>query len=216
MHRFALKASAAAVALAFAALAHAESNIVTGAATSSPGAVARVDFTIVIPKILFLRVGSGSAYWPANSTLANDSTVNLITFQPTAAQLGNGTAVAATAGSGDLLNGAVTAAVVSNSGNVTLVAGAAGALNNGSTDTINWSEITTTAATLNSATALPAPVLTNTTSTSIVLTAPASKVIKQDAKWTYAYANNNIPAAGTYGGTGGTNNGRITYTATMP
>ena len=216
MKRLCLKATVVAMALGVAAAVNAESNVVTGAATASPGAVARVDFTIVIPKILYLRVGTGSPYWAAGSSLANVGTVDLITFQPTAAQLGNGTAVAATAGSGDQTNGAVTAAVVSNSGNVTLIASAAGALNNGGIDTINYSEITTTAATLNSATALPAPTLTNTTSASVVLTAPATKVIKQDAKWTYQYANTAVPPAGTYGGTGGTNNGRITYTATMP
>ncbi len=212
--RFVKTAVAAAFAVA-ATAASAESNIVTGAATSSPGAVARVDFTIVIPKILFLRVGSGSAYWAAGSTLANDATINLITFQPGSGVLGNGTAVAATAASGDLTNGAVTAAVVSNSGNVTLNATAGGALGNGSGDSINYSEITTTTATLNSATALPAPTLTNATSANVVLTAPASKIIKQDARWTYAYANTTIPPAGTYGGVN-VNNGRIVYTATMP
>ena len=215
MKRFCLKATIVAMGLGLAAVANAESSYVTGAATASPGAVARVDFTIVIPKILYLRVGAGSPYWPANSTLASLGTVDLITFQPTAAVLGNGTAVAATAGSGDLTNGAVTAAIVSNSGNVTLIATASGAMGNGVGDSINYSHITTTAAALNYATALPAPTLTNAASASVVLTAPVSKVIKQDARWTYAYANTTLPPAGTYGGVN-VNNGRITYTATMP
>jgi len=213
MKRFCLKATVAAVCVGIAAAASAESNYVNGAATSSPGAVAHVDFTVIIPKILYLRVGTGSPYWPANSTLATVNTVDLVTFTVTPAVLGNGSAVAGTGG--DLTGGAVTAAVVSNSGNVTLVASALGAMNNGGTDTINFTDILTASAVLNSATALPAPGLTNTTSTSIVLTAPASKVIKQDAKWTYTYANTSLPPAGTYGGVN-TQNGRITYTATMP
>ena len=216
MKRFCLKATVAAMCIGVAAAASAESSYVTGAATASPGAQARVDFTITIPKILYLRVGDGSNYWASGSTLSTTGTVSLITFQPTAAVLGNGSSVAATVGSGDLGTGGVTAAVVSNSGNVTLTSTATGALNNGAAgDTINFSEITTTPSTINSATALPAPTLTNGTSTSVVLTAPATKVIKQDAKWTYAYANTTIPPAGSYGGVN-VNNGRVTYTATMP
>ena len=104
---------------------------------------------------------------------------------------------------------------MSNSGNVTLNATAAGALSDGSGDTISYAQITTTASTLTSATALPAPVLTNTTSANVVLTAPATKVITQDAKWTFAYANTAVVPTGTYGGVN-TNNSRVVYTATMP
>ena len=43
-------------------MAFAESNLQTGAATAAPGAKAHVDFTIKIPKILYLRVGTGSSY----------------------------------------------------------------------------------------------------------------------------------------------------------
>ncbi len=109
-----------------------------------------------------------------------------------------------------------TAAIVSNSGNVTLSASTGGALSDGAAgDSIPWTQITTTAATLNSGTALPAPVLVNGASASVVLTAPASKLITQDAKWTYAYANSVTAPAGTYGGTAALN-GRVTYTASMP
>jgi hypothetical protein len=58
-------------------------------------------------------------------------------------------------------------------------------------------------------------VLTNTTSANVVLTAPASKVIIQDAKWTYHYANTAAVPGGTYGGVN-MNNSRVVYTATMP
>ncbi len=145
--------------------------------------------------------------------LSSNPAVDLITFSPTAAQVGNGTAVAGTGG--DLTGGVETAAVVSNSGNVTLNATATGALSDGAGDTIPFSQITTTSTTLTSATALPAPVLTNATSANVVLTAPATKVIVQDAKWTFAYANTAVVPTGTYGGVS-TNNSRVVYTATMP
>ena len=192
-------------------LTFAESNVQTGAATAAPGATAHVDFSIVIPKILYLRVGNGSSY--TTGVLSSNPAVDLITFSPTAAQLGNGTAIAGTGG--DLTGGVETAAVVSNSGNVTLNATATGALSDGAGDTIPFTQITTAATTLTSATALPAPVLTNATSANVVLTAPASKVIVQDAKWTYSYANSASVPSGTYGGVT-VNNSRVVYTATMP
>lgn len=188
-----------------------ESNVQTGAATASPGATAHVDFSVVIPKILYLRVGTGSSY--TTGVLSANPAVDLITFSPTTAQLGNGTAVAGTGG--DLTGGVETAAVVSNSGNVTLNATANGALSDGTGDSIAFTQIKTAASTLTSATALPAPVLSNTTSANVVLTAPASKVIVQDAKWTYSYANSATVPSGTYGGVN-VNNSRVVYTATMP
>jgi hypothetical protein len=207
----ALKSLLSAAALTLPLLAFAESNVQTGTATSSPGATAHLDFTIVIPKILYLRVGTGSAY--TTGALSSVNTIDLITFTPAAGTVGNGTAVAGTGG--DLTGGVETAAIVSNSGNVTLNATASGALSDGNGDTIPFTQITTAATTLTSGTQLPAPVLTNGTSSNVVLTAPATKLITEDAKWTYSYANAaNVPA-GTYGGVN-VNNGRVVYTATMP
>ena len=207
----ALKSLVGAGALMLPLMTFAESNVQTGAATAAPGATAHVDFTIVIPKILYLRVGTGSAY--STGALTSVNTIDLITFSPAAGTVGNGTPVAGTGG--DLPGGVETAAIVSNSGNVTLNATASGALSDGNGDSIPFTQITTAATTLTSATALPAPVLTNGTSSNVVLTAPATKLIVQDAKWTYSYANAaNVPA-GTYGGAN-VNNGRVVYTATMP
>jgi hypothetical protein len=171
-----------------------------------------VDFQITIPKILYLRVGTGSSY--TTGVYAANPTVDSITFSPAAAVVGNGAAV--TGAGGDIGGVAETAAVVSNSGNVTLNATAAGALGDGAGDSIAFTEIVTTPTTLTSGTPLPAPALTNGTSGNVVLTAPATKVIVQDAQWTYTYKNTTVPPAGTYGGTGGTNNSRVVYTATMP
>src|ERR1017187_9033987 len=95
-------------ALALPMLTFAESNVQTGAATAAPGATAHVDFSVVIPKILYLRVGTGSNY--TTGILAANAAVDLITFSPTATQVGNGTAIAGTGG--NLAGGAETAAVV--------------------------------------------------------------------------------------------------------
>jgi len=210
-HTFGLTCALGAAALAVPFLATAESNLQLGANTANPGATAHVDFQIVIPKILYLRVGTGSSY--TTGQLAGNATVDLITCTPPPGTLGNGTAQACAGG--DLTSGVETAAVVSNSGNVTLNATALGALNDGGADTIPFTQIVTAATTLNSATALPAPALTNGVSGNVVINAPATKVINQDAQWTYTYANSAVPPAGNYGGVG-INNSRIVYTATMP
>jgi hypothetical protein len=208
-HRFPLRAlalSITAMAAGLPGMASAESNFVTGTGTLT--ATARVDFQITIPKILFLQVGTGTMF-------ANNTAVNLIDFTVPAANVGNGTAVAASATSGDLGNGVVTAIVRGNNGNINLVATNGGALNNGGTDTIPWSQITTTPSALAGyATQLTPPTLANTTSAPVTLTA-VNKIVDQGARWTYSYANGAIVPPGTYGGVN-TNNGRVTYTATLP
>ena len=207
----ALKSLLGAAALTLPLMAFGESNLQTGAAALT--ATAHVDFSIVIPKILYLRVGTGSTYTGATPSLSSVGTIDTITFSPAAGTVGNGTAVAGVGG--DLTGGAETAAIVSNSGNVTLSASTGGALSDGAGDSIPWTQITTATATITSGTALPAPVLVNGASASILLTAPATKFISQDAKWTYSFANSVAAPAGTYGGTVALN-GRVTYTATMP
>lgn len=201
-----------AAALALPLMAFAESNVATG--NGSLTATAHVDFTIVIPKILYLRVGNGSLYTAATPVLTNNTTIDLITFSPAVGAVGNGTAVAGTGG--DLTNGVETAAIVSNSGSVTLNATASGALGDGAGDSIPFTQITTAATALTASnTLLPAPVLANGASSTVTLTAPATKFITADAKWTYSYANASVVPGGTYGGVN-TNNGRVVYTATMP
>jgi hypothetical protein len=207
----ALKTLLGAAAMTLPIMVHAESTVTTGTGTIT--ATAHVNFTVAIPQVLFLRVGTGSTYTGATPSLSNVATVDTITFSPAAGTVGNGTAVAGTGG--DLNNGVETAAIVSNFGSVTLTATATGALSDGAGDSIPYTQITTTAAQLTSTTALPAPVLANGASNSVVLTAPATKLITEDAKWTFGYANSVSAPAGTYGATV-TNNGQVTYTATMP
>lgn len=207
----ALKTLLGAAALTLPIMVHAESTVTTGTGTIT--ATAHVNFTVAIPQVLYLRVGAGSTYTGATPSLTNVATVDTITFSPAAGTVGNGTAVAGTGG--DLNNGVETAAIVSNFGSVTLTATATGALSDGAGDSIPYTQITTTAAQLTSTTALPAPVLANGASNSVVLTAPATKLITEDAKWTFGYANSVSAPAGTYGATVA-NNGQVTYTATMP
>jgi len=204
-HRLVPSFIALAIAAALPLAAQAESNFQTGAGALT--ATARLDFQVTIPKVLFLRVGTGT-----NNT--TDATVNLIDFTVTAANLGSGTAVAASATSGDLGNGTVTAKVLGNNGAVTLTSTTTGALSNGAGDTLSFGQITTTAATLTSATALAHPTLADGATTTT--TVPATgKIVNRDARWTFSYANTATVPPGTYGGSIA-NNGRVTYTASMP
>jgi hypothetical protein len=119
----------------------------------------------------------------------------------------------------------VTARVVGNNftASPTFTATTAGAMSNGSGNTISWGEIAVaTAAT----TVVPAATGTlahpgtatvpfaDGAATSVSLTA-TSKVINQASKWTFSYKNTTVPAAGTYGATVA-NNGQVTYSIAMP
>jgi hypothetical protein len=201
-----LKALAVALALAAPLAANAESNFQSGGGALN--ATARVDFTIVIPRILFLQVGTGALF-------ANNATVNLITFDVPAASVGSGTPVAATVGSGDIGNGTVTARLIGNGGDVSFNVSTPGALTNASGDTINYTEITTTAAALGGVPLLlSAPTLVNGAGAAGNIVA-VNRVVNRGAQWTYAYANTNPVGSGTYGGVG-VQNGRATYTASLP
>src|SRR5690349_4693584 len=199
--------SAVALAVVIPTLASAESAFTTGAG-SPITASAKLDFQITVPKVLFLQVGTGT-------NMAANATVNQIAFSVPAASVGNAVAQAATAGSGDLGNGVVTAKVVGNNGNITFTSTTAGALGNGAGDTISYGQIGTAAATLTSATVLAHPALADAATTTVTLTPASGKVISRDAKWTYTYLNANVVAPGTYGGVNA-NNSRVTYTASMP
>lgn len=195
--------------------ARAESNFVNGAGT----ATARLNFSIVIPKFLFLQVGTGTAF-------ATNAAIDTIVFDMTGtpSAIGSGTAQAATSG-GDISPGAVTARVLGNNftAAVNLSATTTGAMSNGAGDTISWSEITVAtsalavtpaaAATLSHPGTAAAP-FADGAATTVSLT-PVSKVINQSAKWTFSYKNTNVPAAGTYGATVA-NKGQVSYTIAMP
>jgi hypothetical protein len=187
----------------------AESNIQT---TSGQTALAHVDFQITIPKFLFLQVGSGSSY--ATGVYTANATVDLITWNLTTANVGTGPI----AGTGGVPgpNGTELAALVCNSGNsVTFTSTTIGALNDGAAgDTISYANITVATAPGSFGTLLNAPALKDAGSNTVAV-AGANHVVQADAKWTYSYANNTVPAGGVYGGVNA-NNGRVVYTATMP
>src|SRR5580658_1859046 len=199
-----IKSVLAAAAVAAPMLAMAESNFQTGAGPLT--ATAHVDFQITIPKFLFLRVGTGTG--TAAGGYATLATIDEITWAPTAAQVGGGT-LAGTGG--DLNTGTETAVVVANNGNVTLSSTTTGPLSDGAGDTISYTTITTTASHNTTTTTLAPPALADGATTTTTLTA-VGKVVQQDAKWAYTYANATSPPAGTYGGIN-TNGGRVTYTA---
>lgn len=198
MNAFKITLLATALLAATPLVARAESTFTSGAGPLT--ATARLDFQVTIPKILLLQVGAAGSINRIDFDLSGVPSV-----------VGDGTAVGATAGSGDLGNGTVTAILKGNNGNITLSSATTGALTNGAAgDTISYSEIV--ASTSNAA--LPSPALADTGTTSATVAA-TGKVVNQTAQWTYKYANTAIMAPGVYGGTN-INNSRVTYTASMP
>ena len=196
MNKSLILKSAIALALAAPLLASAESQLVIGTGS----ATADLNFRVVVPRVLFLGVGTGAA------GLATNTTEDTVTFDYTtnAAALGTGAAA------GVITGNVVPVRVVGNNGQITLSATTTGALTNGTADTIAWSEITSTS----SVGALPSPAipLTGTGAASNVTLSSGTKVTDRSANWTFSYANAAVVAPGTYG----TTNGRVTYTAAMP
>ena len=187
-------------------MANAESQFQTGTGTLT--ANARLDFQVTVPKVLFLQVGTGTQF-------ANNTAINQIQFAVPAGTVGDGTAVAATATSGDLGNGTVTARVLGNNGNITFTSTTLGALNNGSGDNLSFGQIGVSSAVLNSTVALPSPALVDGATTTVALAPTSGKIVNRDARWTFSYLNQNVVAPGVYGGVNA-NNSRVTYTASMP
>lgn len=170
------------------AVADSEFDIGNGALTAN----ADLDFEIVIPRFLYLQVGSIG------------TTVDTVTFDLSGvasiadidSQVGNGTAVG-----GDITVGV---RLVSNAGDVDLEAvGSGTGLTNG-TETIPWSQITGTAAT-GGASGLDVPVVG-----AAAVTIPATNgVVNRSDTWSFDYGNDLLVGGGTYTGT-------VTYTATAP
>lgn len=155
---------------------------------------ARADFSIAIPRFVFLRVGTGTL-------LSNNSTVDTIVFQPALAQVGTGSPISATGASGDLGNGTVTVRVIGNVGNVTLRSVSSPALLTNSVNgaTIPWSQLLVTAVNI------AHPTINGANS----VFAATNNVVNLAGQWTYRYANTITPVPGTYQST-------VTYTASTP
>jgi hypothetical protein len=185
----------------------------TNPAVTNSTATARLDFSIVVPQVLFLRVGTSS------SNFATDGTVDSVVFTVPAANVGDGTVIAGTGG--DLTGGAVTVRVYGNGGNISLNSSVSGPLTNATTDTIPWSQVSVAAAALavgtagytNAAITHPAFSATVGNGTATTLTA-VNRVVRAEGRWTYSYLNAAAVPAGTYGATIARNS-RVTYTATQ-
>lgn len=202
--RWPLAASGSAAWVAGAALmaaalpSQAESSFQT-ATSGTITASARLDFSVTIPRILFLQVGTGATH-------INNTTVDLVAFNIGAVNLGNGQPVAAA--------NSVMARVVSSAGAVNLSATTGGALLGPAGQTLSYSQITASAGVLTSASALPHPTLSDNASNTVNVTA-TNGAVNRDATWTFSFSNTVVVGAGTYGGVN-TSNGRVTYTATTP
>ena len=175
----------ATVAAAFSA--YAESKFATGAGPLS--AAARLDFRVVVPKVLFLQVGTGTAF-------ADVATIDRVDFTLTAAQATSGAAVA-----GVSTGGAINARVLGNGGNVTFGAASLTAgLTAAGLPTILWSEIVPTAT---GGTLIHPAIGGGTTAL-----AASAGVVNSSTVYSFNYTNANVVAAGTY-------TGQVTYTASV-
>lgn len=202
----------AALAGVFPLASQAESTFVS-AATGQLSATARLNFTVTIPRVMYLQVGTGTNFTTVG-------TVDALQFAVPAASIGAGGTIAGTGG--DLGVGAVTVRVLGNAGNLSLNSGVTGQLSNG-TSNIPWSAITVAAAPLSTPTAgftntaiTPPPISTTSGAGPTPTTFTATNtVVRQESKWTFAYNNTGVYPPGTYGSTVA-NNGVVTYTLTSP
>jgi hypothetical protein len=181
-------------------LAHAESSVVFGGAGPFSTS-ARLDFAITVPRFLQFQVGTAGA------------TIDAISFNVAAANVGSGSAQAGTGG--NLGSGAVSVNIKANAGQVTITpsnnSGGAGLGNGVAGQTISYSEILTASS---DAANVPAPTLSNAGGTAVTPALTAGTVTHRSATWTYTYANTTVPNPGTYGTAA--NGGRVTYTASTP
>ena len=200
MHRKSIRLATALALAAAGANAHADSTV---SSSSSPSAAVSQDFRIVIPGLLYFRVGTDIT-----------GHVNQITFTPTTANVGTSTPMGGTGG--DAAASAVTVALRANVGQVTITesnnSGGNGLGTGVAADGyIPYTEIFTTS----NAGELQPPALSNAGGNTSMPLLNGGKVTNRTAVWTYGYANTTLPSPGSYGAGGGTG-GRVTYTATAP
>ncbi len=189
---------ALAVALATPVAAMAGSDITTGVGAIT--ATVNLDFRIIIPKFVFLQVGTGTL-------LADNAAIDVVEWTPTVAQLGTGPLAAN--------SGVVTARIIGNGGVITVNSNTPGPLSNGAGDTIPYTDISATSSDF----AHPAfaGVGLGTATVTVPNIVPL-KVTDRTATWTFSWANGAVIPAGTYGdiANAGANNSRVIYTASTP
>jgi hypothetical protein len=178
--------------------AQAESDLNIGSATGL-SAAAKLDFKVVVPRLIFLRVGTGVNFADA----LGGTNIDRVDFNLTSADITSALPIAGVAGQGPY---AVAVRVLGNGGNISFTAnGTAGGLTNGA-QTIAWSQVTPTSS--NTA-GLPHPAIGNGVAGVATSLPAAANVVNQTANWTFSYLNTNTMAAGSY-------NGQVTYTAALP
>ncbi len=180
-----------AVALATPLMASAESQL----STAGPAA-AKLNFRVIIPRVLFLGVGTGALTTP----WATNAAVDNVIFDYTT----NASAVGTGAAAGAITGNIVDVRLFGNNGQITLTATNAAALTNAGGDTIAFTQFTRAS----DNTGLAVPAFSGGT-TSPALIAAGSKITDLTAKWTFGYLNTVAAAPGTY-------DGLVTYTAAMP
>jgi len=192
---------ALALALATPLFASATSDITTGAGALA--ATGNLDFRVIIPKFLFLQVGSGTFM------VDDAASIDMVEFDVPLASLGSGAPIAQTSPA------SITARLRGNNGIISLIATTTGAmLNAPAGDSISFTTITAAAA---GATSFAHPVFVDGAASAPVAVPVTSgtKITDRTTTWTFSYSNAAIVPAGTYGDTVA-KNGRVTYTASMP
>ena len=164
-------------------------------------ASASLDFTIIVPKFVFLRVGTGA-------DMSESTTIDNLVFAVPPDRIGDGSEVPA-------MSGQIIARVMGNNGSITLSSSTSGPMNNREGDTISYSEIAVTVAPETTGIALAHPPLLDGTANSINLPTTSGNITKLDARWTFTYLNRHAVPAGTYGGIG-QRNGRVNYSVSIP
>ena len=165
-----------------------ESQSVSGSLAVTPGAVARLNFRIIVPKVLYLRVGSGVDF-------ANTPTVDEVLFTVPPGDASTPGTIVNGVGSA----GAITARIYGNGGNVTLRNVGSGSGLVGGANTIPWSQILPN---------LIAGTLANPPINSSRTVAAVGRMVNESATWGFRYDNTPVAAEGDY-------RGQVTYTATM-
>ena len=171
----------------------AESRSVAGSGDVNMTATARLRLQVVIPRFLYFRVGS------------TGSTVDTISFEPLAENVGDGSVVSGSGGNAAGGSGA-SVDLRSNAGQITIIAnndGGAGGL--GSGGAINLAEINARSDNPE----LAAPTLTDAGGSTVKTVPVNGNVTDRIATWSYEYRNRHAVAPGIY-------SAEITYTAVSP
>ena len=172
----------------------AESGLNTGPAPAL-AASARLNFRITIPRVIFLRVGSGTDF-------ASNTTVDAVDFNVPENTSGSGVAVAGQSST------AITARVVGNGNNISFsAAGSVGGLTPSSTGApaVPWTQIVAASG----AGSLPHPAIGNGTAGVASSLVASGGVVDQSSTWSFSYRNTTALPAGTY-------SGQVIYTAALP